>query len=84
MPEMGRAIGMHDEVEAAVLTALVLVCSIHSASCSQGNARMVLRVPEASPLPFACLRNGVAYLAGSGLEVGEDEIVKVVCVHDHF
>jgi uncharacterized protein len=43
---------------------------------------MVLRVPEASALPFACLRNGMAYLAGKRLEVGEEEIVKVVCSRD--
>jgi hypothetical protein len=42
---------------------------------------MVLRVPEATSLPFACLHNGMAYLAGSRLEVGEDEVVKVVCAH---
>ena len=42
---------------------------------------MVLRVPEPSALPFACLRDGMAYLAGSRLEVGDDEIVKVVCTH---
>jgi hypothetical protein len=66
-------------MEAAVLAALVLVCSINAASCNEQQARMVLRVPEASALPFACLRNGLAYIAGSRLEVGEDEIVKVVC-----
>jgi hypothetical protein len=76
---MGRAICQGDETEAAVLTALVLVCSINLASCGEEQARMVLRVPEASPLPFACLRNGMAYLAGSRLEVGDDEIVKVIC-----
>ena len=63
-----------------MLSALVLVCSIHAASCDQGEARMVVRVPEPSALPFMCLRNGQAYLAGSGLEVGDDEIVKVVCI----
>ena len=64
-----------------MLTALVLVCSIHAASCDQGGARIVVRVPEPSALPFLCLRNGQAYLAGSGLEVGDDEIVRVICVH---
>ena len=64
-----------------MLTALVLVCSVHLSACTQGDARMVLRVPEPSALPFMCLRNGQAYLAGSGLEVGDDEVVKVVCVH---
>ena len=64
-----------------MLTALVLVCSIHAASCSQGDARMVVSVPERSALPFMCLRNGQAYLAGSGLEVGDDEVVKVICIH---
>ena len=68
-------------MEVAVLTALVLVCSINVAPCGQEQARLVLRVPEASALPFACLRNGMAYLAGSRLEVGDDEIVKVVCTH---
>jgi hypothetical protein len=65
-----------------MLTALVLVCSMHAASCSQDLARMVVRVPEQSALPFMCLRNGQAYLAGSGLEVGADEVVRVVCIHD--
>ena len=65
-----------------MLTALVLVCSMHAASCNHQIARMVVRVPEHSALPFMCLRNGQAYLAGSGLEVGTDEVVRVVCVHD--
>jgi hypothetical protein len=64
-----------------MLTALVLVCSMHAATCDQRDARIVVRVPEPSALPFLCLRNGQAYLAGSGLEVGDDEIVKVICVH---
>jgi hypothetical protein len=71
-------------LETTMLTALVLVCSIHAASCNQGHARMVVRVPERSALPFMCLRNGQAYLAGSGLEVGEDELVKVVCIHERI
>jgi hypothetical protein len=65
-----------------MLTALVLVCSIHVAPCSADLARMVVRVPERSALPFLCLRNGQAYLAGSGLEVGEDELVRVICVRE--
>jgi hypothetical protein len=65
-----------------VLTALVLVCSMQAAACSPDLARMVVRVPEPSALPFLCLRNGQAYLAGSGLEVGSDEFVRVVCVHE--
>jgi hypothetical protein len=65
-----------------MLTALVLVCSIHVAPCSADHARMVVRVPERSALPFMCLRNGQAYLAGSGLEVGEDELVRVVCTRE--
>jgi hypothetical protein len=65
-----------------MLTALVLVCSINAAPCSQDQARMVLRVPERSALPFMCLRNGQAYLAGSGLEVGDDELVPVICVRE--
>lgn len=65
-----------------MLTALVLVCSIHAAPCSQDHARMVVRVPERSALPFMCLRNGQAYLAGSGLEVGDDEHVHVICIHE--
>ena len=65
-----------------MLTALVLVCSMQAAACTQDLARMVVRVPESSALPFMCLRNGQAYLAGSGLEVGDDEVVRVVCVRD--
>jgi hypothetical protein len=65
-----------------MLTALVLVCAIHVAPCSADHARMVVRVPERSALPFLCLRNGQAYLAGSGLEVGEDELVRVICVRE--
>ena len=65
-----------------MLAALVLVCSVNAASCSEQQARMVMRVPEASALPYACLRNGMAYIAGSRLEVGEDEIVKVICTRD--
>ena len=65
-----------------MLTALVLVCSIHVAPCSADHARMVVRVPERSALPFLCLRNGQAYLAGSGLEVGEDELVRVICIRE--
>lgn len=65
-----------------MLTALVLVCSMHAAACNQDLARMVVRVPEPSALPFMCLRNGQAYLAGSGLEVGADKVVRVVCIHE--
>jgi hypothetical protein len=67
-----------------VLSALVLVCSMHAAPCTQDLARMVVRVPEPSALPFMCLRNGQAYLAGSGLEVGADEIVRVICVRERM
>jgi hypothetical protein len=65
-----------------MLTALVLVCSVHAASCSQDQARITVRVPERSALPFMCLRNGQAYLAGSGLEVGDDERVTVICIRE--
>jgi hypothetical protein len=74
--------GRADHREAIMLTALVLVCSVHAAACSQDQARMMVRVPERSALPFMCLRNGQAYLAGSGLEVGDDERVRVICIRE--
>lgn len=65
-----------------MLTALVLVCAIHVTQCNADHARMVVRVPERAALPFMCLRNGQAYLAGSGLEVGDDELARVVCIRE--
>jgi hypothetical protein len=72
-------------MELAMLTALVLVCSVAAIpdlrDCTRDNATAVMRVPEDFRSPFTCLMQGQAYLAQTsiGEELRGDERVKVVC-----
>jgi len=72
-------------MEDAVLTALVLICSIAVTpdlrDCSRTNAVAVMRVPSEFGNPATCLMHGQAYLADTsiGQELTENERVKVVC-----
>lgn len=69
-----------------MLTALVLVCSIAAvpdiSDCDAGNARVVMRVPQAHTSPVTCAMHGQAYLAETavGRALGEGNRVKVVCM----
>jgi len=70
----------------AMLTALVLICSIAITpdlrDCTRDNATAVIRVPAESGNPATCFMHGQAFLAQTsiGQEMGENDRVKVVCV----
>jgi len=63
-----------------MIKVLILVCALglDRGACQPDSARVVLRGPAADN-PVACMFTGQAYLAGSAIEVGEDEYVKVQC-----
>jgi hypothetical protein len=67
------------------MLALILICSTAVTpdirDCTRDNARAVMRVPETSGTPTACLMRGQAYLAETsiGQSLGKDEVVKVAC-----
>ena len=68
-----------------MLSALILICSLAAtpdlAACTEDNATVVLRDPEAFASPVTCLMHGQAYLAGTaiGRDLRTSEAVKVVC-----
>ncbi len=68
-----------------MLSALILVCSLASVpdlgACNEHNAMQVVRDPEVFASPVTCFMHGQAYLAETALgqDLGEGEIVKVVC-----
>ena len=68
-----------------MLTALILICSLSSASdvtaCTEQNALQVLRIPETFANPVTCFMHGQAYLANSALsrDLVKGETVKVIC-----
>jgi hypothetical protein len=72
-------------MEFAMLTALVLVCSVAATpdlrDCTRDNATVVMGVPGDFGNPATCFMHGQAYLAETliGRELGENERVKVVC-----
>jgi hypothetical protein len=69
----------------AMLTALVLVCSVAVTpdlrDCTSDNARTVMRVPAEFATPAICFMQGQAYLAetsiGQTLDAGDR--VKIIC-----
>ena len=70
----------------AMLTALVLICSIvltpDLRDCSRENATSVMRVPFEFGHPAACFMQGQAFLAQTsiGQELSENDRIKIVCV----
>jgi hypothetical protein len=70
----------------AMLTALILVCSIaitpELADCSVANARVVMRTPETYVSPVTCAMHGQAYLAETavGRMLSRNDRVKVICM----
>jgi len=70
----------------AMLTALILVCSIATtpdlADCSADTARVVMRTPETYVSPVTCAMHGQAYLAETavGQTLSKDDRVKVICM----
>ncbi len=66
---------------------VVLVCSIAVTAdlrdCDAGNARIVMRVPEAYTNPVTCAMHGQAYLAETavGRALGPEDRLKIVCMH---
>ena len=70
----------------AMLTALILVCSIaitpDLADCSVVNARVVMRTPETYVSPVTCAMHGQAYLAETavGRMLSKNDRVKVICM----
>ena len=69
-------------MEAPLLAALVLICSVaitpDLADCSRANATAVMRVPAEFGNPVTCFVHGQAYLAQTsiGQELGQDERVR--------
>jgi hypothetical protein len=78
--------GRHSKLEGAMLTALVLICSIAVTpdlrDCDPINARVVMRTPEAYTNPVTCAMHGQAYLAETaiGRALAKDDRVKIVCM----
>jgi hypothetical protein len=72
-------------MEAFMLTALVLVCSValipDIRDCTRTNATAVMRVPAEFANPATCFMHGQAYLAETsiGQELTADDRVKVIC-----
>jgi hypothetical protein len=72
-------------MEALMLTALVLICSVALTpdvrDCTRRNATAVMRVPAEFGNPATCFMHGQAYLAETsiGQELTADERVKVIC-----
>jgi hypothetical protein len=72
-------------MEPAMLTALVLICSVATTpdvrDCTRANATAVMRVPAGFASPITCLMHGQAYLAQTsiGEELTAADRVKVVC-----
>ena len=72
--------------EGAVLTALILICSITATpalrDCDARNARVAMRTPEAYASPVTCALHGQAYLAETaiGRHLNTEDWVKVVCM----
>ena len=72
-------------MEGAMLTALVLVCSVAVTpdlqSCTSDNARAVMQVPAEFATPSACFMHGQAYLAeiSIGRQLDDGDRVKIVC-----
>jgi hypothetical protein len=59
---------------------VILVCalSLPRAECQPETARAVVQGPEATNATM-CMFRGQAFLAGSAIEVGRNEWVKVLC-----
>jgi hypothetical protein len=72
-------------MEGAMLTALVLVCSVAVTpdlqGCTPDNARAVMQVPAEFASPATCFMHGQAYLAATsiGQQLDEGDRVKIVC-----
>lgn len=64
-----------------MLKAIILVCATVTTpnQCDMQHARDVLQTPVQSAMPFACLREGQAYLAAADYPFREDEYPMVVC-----
>lgn len=64
--------------EKMMLKALILVCSIASAECTESTALSVIRVPETFQSAVACLMRAQAYAAQTA-ELTKDMQVKIFC-----
>lgn len=71
--------------ELAVLTALVLICSILDApdprDCTRDNAIAVMRIPGEFGNPATCFMHGQSFLAGTSLgqDLDQTQWVRVLC-----
>jgi hypothetical protein len=77
--------GIRLEKDFAMLTALILICSVtvtHDLQdCTRTNARVVMNVPTETTNPVTCFMHAQAYVAETSL--GQDldgDQVKIVCV----
>jgi hypothetical protein len=71
-----------------MLTALILVCSLATASdlgdCTRDNALDVVQVPATFASPATCFMHGQAYVADTsiGRDLAPNEAIKVICVRN--
>lgn len=63
-----------------MLKVLILVCAaaIPRADCHEDTARIVMQGPDATN-EIACGMQSQAYFAGTGLELAEEEYLKILC-----
>jgi hypothetical protein len=84
-PEYQYACTDDERLRVAMLTALVLICSMAITpdlrDCTRDNATTVIRVPAESGNPATCFMHGQAFVAQTsiGQELGDNDRVKVVC-----
>ena len=62
-----------------MIKALLLICSLNSAECTEYTARMVVRPQEEFNSPITCYMHAQAYLASTELEMEDGEWLKVEC-----
>jgi hypothetical protein len=78
-------LGMPAQRSPALLTAIVLICSVLATpdlrDCDETNARAVMLVPEEFASPVTCAMHGQAYIAGTaiGQNLAASDRIKVVC-----
>ena len=85
MPHTLSQTANHGGDSLAMLTAIVLICSVASTpdlqDCTPDNARAVMRVPAEFANPTFCFMHGQAYLAETliGQKLDDGDRVKIVC-----
>jgi hypothetical protein len=85
LPTRDSGIAGATERSLAMLTALVLVCSLAVTpdlrDCSRNNAMTVMQMPVESGNPATCFLHAQAYIAETsiGQELGDNDRIKIIC-----